>query len=104
MHDVIGMILVSIFIGSCLALLITFSYYSKLTKFAIIAIAGTVMIAHGSRIITQAILYPGIPYIPNFFDIIFDWLTLIVLGVFVTYFGFVEFYSLEQQKYTKNKK
>ncbi len=103
MHYILGSILFSIFITSCVALLIFSLNYSKLTKYAIIAIAGTIMIAHGSRMIAQGILSPNICYIPNYFDLIFDWLTLILLGFFITWFGFFEFYKREKKIFNQRR-
>jgi len=92
MNEIFGTILFSIFITSCVALLLISIRYSTKVKYAIIAVSGTIMIAHGSRMISQTLLYPYGCYRPNLFDLIFDWLTLILLGVFVAYLGFFEFY------------
>ena len=104
MNEIIGAILFSIFITSCIALLIESIRYSKLLKFAIIGIAGTTMIAQGSRMISQGLLYPNTCYKPNMFDIVFDWLTLIILGAFIAYYGFFEFYHREKKYFEKVQK
>ena len=103
MDEIIGAILFSILITSFVALLLLSFNYSKLTKYAIITVAGTIMIAHGSRMISETILNPTAVYRPNLFDIIFDWLTLILLGIFVAYFGFFEFYKREKKLFYKKK-
>ncbi len=97
MNEFIGLVLFTIFVTSAAAALIVSLSYSKLTKFAIIALSGTVMIAQGSRMISQFILNPGSSYIPNLFDVFFDWMTLILFGAFVAYFGFLEFYRKEKE-------
>jgi hypothetical protein len=103
MNEVIGMVLFSIFVTSCFAFLFLSFRFNNLAKYAIITLSGSVMIAHGSRMISQSILYPNMSYIPNVFDVIFDWLTLVLLGIFVFWYGLKEFYSGEK-KYFKMKK
>jgi len=97
MNEIVGAILLTLFITSCVALLLMSFRFSQLTKYAILAITGTVMIAQGSRIITQTILYPGSVYRPGFFDLVFDWFTLVLLGVFIAWFGFLQFYRENRQ-------
>lgn len=103
MDEIIGAILFSVFVTSLVALLILSFTYSKLSKYAVIALAGTVMIAHGTRMIAQTLLYPNVCYKANLFDLIFDWLTLILLGVFVAWFGFIQFYLSGKSNSRQNK-
>jgi hypothetical protein len=104
MNEIFGTILFSIFITSCVALLLISIRYSTKVKYAIIAVSGTIMIAHGSRMISQTLLNSTACYRPNLFDLIFDWLTLILLGVFVAWFGFGRFYLYDKKLFDKTKK
>lgn len=54
------------------------------------------MIGHGARMIYQGLFHPGSYYAPNMFDIIFDWATLLVLGIVLFYFG-LRLYYIRQQ-------
>ena len=104
MYLIIGAILLSIIITSVVATLLILYNHSKLARYAIIALSGMVMIAHGSRVIAQTIIFPDSYYKPGFFDLIFDWLTLIILGIFVAWFGFGRFYLYEKKLFDKTKK
>lgn len=98
MHIILGAILFSIFVTSCVALVITLFRFENLAKYAVLTISGSIMIAHGTRMITQTILYPDSYYKPGLFDLMFDWFTLILLGFFVAHYGFVRFYKSEKNK------
>ena len=67
------------------------------SKFSIIIIlSGAIMIGHGVRMIYQGLFHPQSYYSPNLFDILFDWTTLLILGVILFYFG-LKTYFLRQQ-------
>ncbi len=101
MHTIVGAILFSIFITSLCALLITLFKFENIAKYAVIALSGSIMIAHGTRMITQTLFYPNSCYKPGLFDLMFDWLTLTLLGIFVAQYGFSKFYTQEKEKYSK---
>jgi len=103
MYEIIGAILFSIIITSVVAALLMLYNYSRLARYAIIALSGMVMIAHGSRVITQTLIHPDSYYKPGLFDLAFDWLTLIILGIFVAWFGFGRFYLYEKKLFEKKK-
>ena len=50
------------------------------------------MIGHGLRMIYQGTFNPGSAYVPNLFDLYFDWLTLAVLGGVLFWLGISTFY------------
>lgn len=56
-----------------------------------IILAGSVMIAHGLRMITQGLFYPSSYYpapLPTSLDFWFDWVVLLLLGICLFYIGF----------------
>ncbi len=67
-------------------------------KTIILVFSGLIMVAHGSRMIYQGVFNKGSYYIPNQFDIFFDWTTLAVLGLIIFYFGISGFYQKIQIK------
>jgi hypothetical protein len=58
----------------------------------LILVSGALMIGHGARMIYQGIFYPNSYYSPNYFDILFDWTTLLILGIIMFYLGLKIFY------------
>jgi len=67
------------------------------SKFSLlIIISGAIMIGHGARMIYQGLIHPQSYYSPNLFDILFDWTTLLVLGVFLFYIGLKTYYIRQQ--------
>jgi membrane-bound ClpP family serine protease len=97
MDEFLRLIFFTLFVTSCAALFLISLYYAKMTKYAIIAVSGVVMIAYGSHMISQGVFRPGVAYVPN----LFDWMTLVLLGIFVTWSGFVEFYKSERTQRSK---
>jgi len=63
-----------------------------LLPISLILVSGTLMIAHGLRMIVQGVFFPTMTYQPNVFDLFFDWLTLCILGVFLFCFAAYRFY------------
>jgi hypothetical protein len=56
----------------------------------LLILAGSAMIAHGLRMMTQGLLYPNSIYpapVPTSIDFWFDWFTLAVLGFIILYIG-----------------
>ncbi len=70
-------------------------------KTMLLVFSGAIMIAHGMRMIYQGLFQPHSYYQPGLFDILFDWTTLIILGICIFYFGITGFY---QQSFLKNQK
>ena len=68
-------------------------------KTSIFILSGALMIAHASRMIFQGVFSPGSVYVPNTFDLFFDWATLLLLGILVFYISINSFY----QNYSKIK-
>jgi len=93
MNQLIGGILFSLFITSTVALFLFLLRTSKYVKHALLGIAGSIMIAHASRMISQGLFFPGSVYQPGLFDLLFDWFTLLFLGGFVAWYGFTRFYK-----------
>jgi hypothetical protein len=50
------------------------------------------MIGHGARMIYQGIFCVQSIYVPNSFDIFFDWSTLMILGLLVLFYTIKSFY------------
>jgi len=63
----------------------------------LIIVSGAIMIGHGARMIYQGLFNPNSYYSPNLFDILFDWTTLLILGIFMFYFGLKIYYLRQQQ-------
>ena len=61
-------------------------------KIFVFVLSGTIMIGHGLRMIYQGTFNPGSAYVPNLFDLYFDWLTLAVLGGILFWLGISTFY------------
>ena len=101
MLEIIGSILFAIFITSIVAILLIWYDNSKVAQYVIIAISGATMMAHGTRVIIQTIVYPNTVYKAGLFDLVFDWMTLVILGMFVVRFGVVNFYLYEKKKFEK---
>jgi hypothetical protein len=57
MNELYGLILFSLFITSTVALFFFLIRTSKYVKHALIALSGVIMIAHGSRMISQGIFF-----------------------------------------------
>ena len=55
--------------------------------------AGAVMIGEGLRMIHVWMFESGTVYVPNIFDVIFDWLTLASFGFFIAAYGTIRFYK-----------
>jgi len=62
-------------------------------KTSIFLLAGTMMIAHGARMIFQGVFCQGSYYTPGIFDLFFDWLTLLIVGIIVFYYTISTFYK-----------
>jgi hypothetical protein len=74
------------------------------TKTIIIILAGSTMLAHGLRMMTQGLFFPQSIYpapIPTSIDFWFDWFTLAVLGTIVFLIGIKSFYQQMQEKKMK---
>jgi len=71
---------------------------SNYTKSIIFLLSGCIMVAHGGRMIYQGLCCKGSYYIPGLFDIIFDWLTLLFLGIIILYYAFVSIYKTDAKK------
>ncbi len=67
------------------------------SKIIIFILSGCIMVGHGLRMIVQGIFMRGSSYFPNTFDLIFDWLTLAVLGLILFWLGFYRFYIYVSQ-------
>jgi len=64
---------------------------SNRVQIIIIILAGSAMIAHGLRMITQGLLYPQSIYpapVPTSLDFWFDWVILLIFGICVFTIGF----------------
>jgi hypothetical protein len=72
------------------AFLNPYRFYGKITLFAL---SGAIMIGHGTRMLYQGIFAPGSFYAPNTFDLVFDWLTLAILGCFILWAAMSLFYN-----------
>jgi len=66
------------------------SIYLKIIPFLL---AGSIMIGHGARMIYQGVIHPNSVYKPGLFDLYFDWLSLLVLGIFILSFALYNFYT-----------
>ena len=93
MNEIIGAMLFGLFIMSSFLLFIFLLRTSRYMKHALLALAGSIMIAHASRMISQGLFFPGSVYQPGLFDLLFDWFTLLFLGGFVAWYGFTRFYK-----------
>jgi hypothetical protein len=92
MNEIIGALLFGLFIMSSCLLFIFLLRSSRYVKHALLAVTGSIMIAHASRMISQGLFSPGSYYVPGLFDLLFDWFTLLFLGGFVAWYGFTQFY------------
>ena len=70
---------------------------------ALFILAGSIMIGHGFRMIYHGIFDQGSSYSPNYFDVLFDWLTLALLGFFVLAFALFSFYKRYKANLTDKK-
>ncbi len=71
------------------------------TKTIITVFAGTIMIAHGLRMMTQGIFFPDSFYpapVPSSIDFWFDWFTLAIIGGLIFYLGLQSFYEQQKRK------
>jgi len=59
----------------------------------LLVFAGIAMIGQGARMLTQGVFFPNSVYKPVMFDLFFDWLTLLVLGIGVFVYGVWGFYT-----------
>jgi hypothetical protein len=92
MNEIIGAMLFGLFIMSSCLLFFFLLRSSRYVKHALLAVTGSIMIAHASRMISQGLFSPGSYYVPGLFDLLFDWFTLLFLGGFVAWYGFTQFY------------
>ena len=61
-----------------------------LKKTVIIILAGSIMIAHGLRMMTQGLFFPQSYYpapVPTSIDFWFDWFSLAVIGIIILRIG-----------------
>lgn len=65
-------------------------------------LSGAIMIGHGARMLFQGIFAPGTSYVPNTFDLIFDWLILVILGCFILWFA-LSLFSYHSKKKAQTK-
>jgi len=72
-------------------------------KIILFTLSGAIMIGHGARMIFQAVFNPGTFYSPNTFDLLFDWLTLAILGCFILWFAMTLNYNSKKKSYKKSK-
>ena len=93
MNELFGSIIFTVFITSTVALFLFLLHTSRFVKHALLGLAGSIMIAHASRMISQGLFFPGSVYQPGLFDLLFDWFTLLFLGGFVAWYGFTRFYK-----------
>jgi hypothetical protein len=79
---------------------------NNVSRIVIIIFAGSTMIAHGLRMMSQGLLYPNSIYpapVPTSIDFWFDWFTLAVLGSILFYRGIISFYDqMKKQKSDEN--
>ena len=71
------------------------------TKTILIVVAGSMMIAHGLRMMTQGLFFPQSIYpapLPTSLDFWFDWFTLAVIGFFLFLYGVQSFYEQQKKK------
>jgi len=61
-------------------------------------LSGALMIAHALRMIYQGVFHPETAYMPNTFDLFFDWTTLSILGVIVCISTVFTIYHMLQNK------
>jgi len=69
---------------------------NKAIRTIIIIFAGSTMIAHGLRMMSQGLFFPNSIYpapVPSSIDFWFDWFTLAVLGSVLFYQGIISFYD-----------
>jgi hypothetical protein len=69
----------------------------------LIVFAGSMMVAHGLRMMMQGMFYPTSYYpapVPTSFDFWFDWFTLSFIGGIVFLWGLVEFYRMRKDQKT----
>lgn len=74
-------------------------------KVVIFALAGTMMIAHGARMMYQGLFQPNSYYpapTPSSVDFFFDWMTLFIFGVIVLSYTLYAFYKQYWQNAQKN--
>lgn len=64
-----------------------------LIKTIIFVLAASIMMGHGARMIYQGVFKPNTYYQPGKFDMFFDWLTLLTLGIVILYFTITKFYK-----------
>ena len=70
-------------------------------KILVIIFAGSTMIAHGLRMITQGLFYSTSIYpvpIPTSINFWFDWFTLAMLGLAVFIMGIRSYYQVRKQQ------
>ncbi len=78
-------------------------YLSNEIKSFILIFAASLMIGHGARMIYQGLFLKETSYTPVLFDILLDWLTLLVLGIIMLLFGLSIFYKNMYKKHEKEK-
>ena len=73
----------------------------KRTYTLLIVFAGSMMVAHGLRMMIQGLLYPSSYYpapILTSLDFWFDWFTLSFIGIIIFLWGLIEFYRLRKAR------
>jgi hypothetical protein len=68
----------------------------KYGKILLVIASGTMMLAHGARMIYEGISGKNV-YRPDTFDIFFDWTTLAIAGLIMFSWGLYLFYSRYQR-------
>jgi hypothetical protein len=63
----------------------------KLRLFLIIA-GGCWMLGEGARMVVMSLFYQNWHYVPNMFDMFFDWVPLTILGIIFFVDGVITFY------------
>lgn len=71
---------------------------SKVTWNYLTIAAGCWMLGEGARMVVMGLFYKDHWYNPNLFDIFFDWLPMVVIGLVFLSFGIREFYIIQKKK------
>lgn len=80
---------------------------NEMSRTILIIFAGSIMIAHGLRMMSQGLFYPNSIYsapVPTGIDFWFDWFTLAVLGSLLFYQGINSFYNLLNKQTKRRQK
>lgn len=73
-------------------------------KISIFFLSGIIMIGHGSRMIYQGVFIKGSTYTPNTFDLFFDWLSLLILGIILLLISIFGYYNIFEKNTQKRRK